>query len=54
MEADGAVMYEPWPQVSGDMVPDQADRCCELGEQQTSKDKQLLSPSIRSLIPKLV
>ena len=30
MEAEDAVMYEPWSQVSGDMVPDQADGCCEL------------------------
>ena len=43
MEAEGVVMYEPWSQVSGDMVPDQADWCCELGEQQISKDKHLFS-----------
>ena len=54
MEAEGAVMYEPWSQVSGDMVPDQVDGCCKLSEQRISNDKHLFSPSIRGLISERV
>lgn len=44
LEAEGADMYEPWSQVSGDMVPDQADGCCELWRAANTQGQTFIFP----------